>query len=131
MCGASDTAHLCQIGRQTGLKGTYGYRNLRGMDRLGIRVNLTLPASTVAVLDRIGAVTGAGRATLIREFLSEGEGAFAEMARALELASQKNVEAFDVLAKTMRDTTQKSEQLALDIKASKRRAMRRKKMAQK
>ncbi|WP_146092239.1 ribbon-helix-helix domain-containing protein, partial [Xanthomonas vasicola] len=35
------------------------------------RVNLTLPADVVAVLDRLGKVTGAGRATIIREWLIE------------------------------------------------------------
>lgn len=101
------------------------------MDRVGIRVNLTLPASTIAVLDRIGAVTGAGRATLIREFMIEAEASFGDMAKALEMASRKNVAAFDVLAKTLRDTSEKTEQLQLDIKTSKRRAMRRKRAAAK
>ena len=98
------------------------------MDRTGIRVNLTLPTSLVAVLDRIGAVTGAGRATLIREFLGDAEGPFGEMAKALEMASRKNVNAFDVLAKSLRDTGEQLVQLQLDIKTQKRRAMRRKKL---
>ena len=96
------------------------------MDRTGTRVNLTLPASTVAVLDRIGAVTGTGRATLIREFLTESEAGFAEMARALELAKDNNIEAFSLLAKTMRDASQTADQLQLEIKSQRRRAMRRK-----
>jgi hypothetical protein len=95
------------------------------MDRTGIRVNLTLPATTVAVLDRIGAVTGAGRATLIREFLMEAESGFAEMAHALELAKANNLDAFKVLAKTIRNTSRDAEQLSLDIRA-RGRAMRRK-----
>jgi hypothetical protein len=97
------------------------------MDRIGIRVNLTLPASTVAVLDRIGAVTGTGRATLVREFLTEAEAGFAEMAHALELAKNNNLDAFKVLAKTMRDSSQQAEQLSLEIKKHGR-AMRRRKV---
>lgn len=93
--------------------------------RTGIRVNLTLPASTVAVLDRIGNVTGTGRATLIREFLVESEAGFGEMARALELAKAKNLDAFTVMAKTMREASQQADQLSLDI-TKQRRAMQRK-----
>lgn len=97
------------------------------MERVGIRVNLTLPASTVAVLDRIGAVTGTGRATLVREFLTEAEAGFAEMARALEMAKNNNLDAFKVLAKTMREASQDAEQMSLEITSQRRRAMRRKK----
>ncbi|MFZ5567217.1 MAG: ribbon-helix-helix protein, CopG family [Pseudomonadota bacterium] len=94
---------------------------------LGTRVNLTLPDSLVAVLDRIGAVTGAGRATLIREWLMEAESGFADMAKALEMAQAKNMDAFKVLADSMRQSATQAEQLELDIRKTRRAMMRKKK----
>lgn len=92
----------------------------------GTRVNLTLPDSLVAVLDRIGAVTGAGRATLIREWLMEAQGGFADVANALELAQKNNLDAFKVLADSMKNTAQQSEQLELEIRSTRRKMLRRK-----
>lgn len=94
-------------------------------DRTGIRVNLTLPVEVVAILDRMGAVTGAGRATILREFICESAPGFADIATALEMAQAKNVDAFKVLAKTIDKTVSDSQQLSLDIKRTRRR-MRRK-----
>jgi hypothetical protein len=92
----------------------------------GPRVNLTLTDEAVAVLDRIGAVTKTGRATILREFILEALPGIAEMAYALELAQQKNLDAFKVMAKTIDQTVADSQQLSLDIKRTRRRAMRRK-----
>lgn len=92
----------------------------------GPRVNLTLTDEAVAVLDRIGAVTKTGRATILREFILESLPGIAEMAYALELAQQKNLDAFKVMAKTIDQTVADSQQLSLDIKRTRRRAMRRK-----
>ena len=39
-----------------------------------------------------------------------------EFARAMELASKKNVDAFGVMAKVLNETTEKADQLQLDIK---------------
>lgn len=91
----------------------------------GPRVNLTLTDEAVAILDRIEAVTGAGRATILREFILEALPGIADIAHALELAQQKNVDAFKVLAKSIDKTVHDSQQLSLDIKKT-RRAMRRK-----
>ena len=65
------------------------------------RVNLTLPDEVIAVLDRMGKVTGAGRATIVREWLIEASPKLGEFARALEMASKKNVDAFGVMAKVL------------------------------
>lgn len=97
-------------------------------DRPGIRVNLTLPLDAIAVLDRIANVTGAGRATLLREFICEALPGLGDMAKALEMAQQKNTDAFTVLARTLDKTVHDSQQLSLDIKRTRRR-MRRKKKA--
>lgn len=91
---------------------------------LGTRVNLTLPDDLVAALDRMGKVTGAGRATIIRELLIEGLPGLVQMAEALEMAQRKNVDAFKVIADVMRDVAHDAGQLELDIRAQRRKAMR-------
>jgi metal-responsive CopG/Arc/MetJ family transcriptional regulator len=90
------------------------------------RVNLTLPDEVIAVLDRMVKVTGAGRATIIREWLIEAAPQLGEFARALEMASKKNVDAFSVMAKVVNDTAAEMDQLSLDMKRGRRRAMRKK-----
>lgn len=91
----------------------------------GPRVNLTLNDEAIEILDRIGAVTGTGRATILREFILEALPGLSEIARALEMAQAKNMDAFKVLAKTIDQTVSDSQQLSLDIKRT-RRQMRRK-----
>ncbi len=88
------------------------------------RVNLTLPDEVISILDRMGKATGAGRATIVREWLIEAAPQLAEFARALELASKKNVDAFGIMAKVLNDTSAQADQLQLDIKRSRRAAMR-------
>jgi len=88
------------------------------------RVNLTLPPEVVDVLDRLGKVTGAGRATIIREWLIEGQPMFAEMARAAEMAHNKNVDALKVMGEVLRELTDKGDQLQLEMKTKRRAAMR-------
>ncbi len=95
-------------------------------DRTGIRVNLTLPPEVVATFDRMSAVTGAGRASIIREILIESDSGMQDMAAALEMAAAKNLDGFKMLAKSLDDSVKQSQQLSLDIKRTSRR-MRRKK----
>jgi predicted DNA-binding protein len=90
------------------------------------RVNLTLPDETIAVLDRMGKATGAGRATIVREWLIEATPQLGEFAKALELASNKNADAFAVMAKVLNETGAQADQLLLNIKRDRRRAMRKK-----
>ena len=92
--------------------------------RLGIRVNLTLPEEVCRVLDRMTKVTGAGRATLIREFLVDGLPQFDHLATAMEMASKRNLDALKVLGDTLSDLSQQTDQLSLEIKAKRRAAMR-------
>ena len=98
---------------------------MKSSDRIGIRINLTLPPEVVATLDRMGAVTGAGRASIIREWLIEGHPMFSQMADALEIASTKNLDAFSVMADAVKGVAHQADQLHLDIKRTSR-AMRRK-----
>lgn len=95
-------------------------------DRAGVRVNLTLTPELVSTLDRITARTGTGRATILREMLEENLAAFVTMADALDLAAEKKLDAFTVLSRTMDDVAERAGQLSLDIKRTRRRAMRRK-----
>ena len=98
---------------------------MKPSDRTGIRINLTLPTEVVATLDRMSAVTGAGRASIIREWLIEGHPMFDQMATALELAAAKNLDAFKVMSKAVSGIAGQADQLSLDIKRTSR-AMRRK-----
>lgn len=78
-------------------------------------------------LDRIEAVTGVGRASMIREWLIEGHVGLQEMAKALELAAAKNLDAFKVLAKSIDKASSDADQLSLDIKRTHRRIRRKRK----
>ena len=88
------------------------------------RVNLTLPDDVISTLDRIAKATGTGRATIIREWLIEGAPQFREMARAIELAQKNNIDAFKVIGDTLSALSEQSGQMALDIKKTRRAAMR-------
>ena len=90
------------------------------------RVNLTLPDEVIAVLDRIGKATGAGRATIIREWLVEAQPMLEEMARAVDLATKKNLDAFKVISSALDDMSAATGQMSLDIKKKRRAAMRKK-----
>lgn len=88
------------------------------------RVNLTLPDEAIRVLDRIARASGTGRATVIREWLIEGLPHFAELASAMELAQQRNLDAFKVVSNTLRDLGAMVDQTQLDLKTTRRAAMR-------
>lgn len=88
------------------------------------RVALTLPDEVIAVLDRMAKLTGAGRATFIREWLIEGLPMFEELATAMELASQQNIDAFKVMAKSLEQASNITGQMSLEMKKSRRAAMR-------
>jgi predicted DNA-binding protein len=97
------------------------------MDRQGTRVNLTLSDELIRVLDRMTAVTGSGRATIIREILEDAAPGLAQMATALEEAHRGNVDsALRTLGRTLQENTVTSEQMSLDIARTRRRAARRK-----
>lgn len=129
MCGASDTAHLSTLWTPTPIVVTSGYRYSPPMTddrRTGTRVNLTLPDEVVAVLDRLQSVTGAGRATFIREWLTEAVPQLQELARAIEMAQDKNLDALKVLGDVMGRVSNDADQLQLDMKKTRRAAMRKK-----
>jgi predicted DNA-binding protein len=96
------------------------------MPAIHTRVNLTLPDEVVAVLDRMGKHTGAGRATIVREWLIEGLPHFVMLADAMEMASRKNIDAFKVMSDTLKEMTSQADQMQLEIKSARRGAMRKK-----
>jgi hypothetical protein len=51
---------------------------------------------------------------------------FITMADALDLAAERKLDAFSLLARTMDDVQEQAGQLSLDIKRTRRRAMRKK-----
>lgn len=123
VCGSSDTAHLCHGGTQPPLVVACGNHYSSPMPdprRLGTRVNLTLPADVMAAVDRMANAGGVGRATLIRELLEGQVPAMLEMARAVELAKQKNLDAFKVVSDVLRDASAQADQMQLNIKQAKR-----------
>lgn len=133
MCGTSNTAHLCHSGTPplpiAPLSGTcsnskWGYT--APMPSQNTRVNLTLPDDVIAVLDRIAGATGAGRATVVREWLIDALPALAQLAQALELAANKNTDAFLVMEKVFRELSNTTEQAELELKRHRRKARRKK-----
>lgn len=133
MCGVSNTAHLCHSGthafplpplRILAVTLKRGYAQV--MPSQNTRVNLTLPDDVVAVLDRISKTTGAGRATVVREWLIDALPQLGQLAQALELAAKKNTDAFAVMEKVFRELSQSTEQAHLELKSHRRKARRKK-----
>ena len=94
------------------------------LDRTGTRINLTIPPETVRAIDRMCSASGVGRATFIRELLVGMEGHINGLAQAMELAKQNNLDAFSKMADTLRDVSNASSQLELDVRRQRRAAMR-------
>lgn len=89
-----------------------------------IRVNLTLTPEVVGVLDRMEAVTGAGRATIIREWLEGMLPMLNDAAKALEIAAERKGDAFAILERSMREVGQMVHQTEMEIRTARRRARR-------
>lgn len=92
--------------------------------RQGTRVNLTLPDDVLATIDRMCALGGIGRATFIREFLTDMQGHLNGIVDAMELAKKSNIDAFKVMADTLREVSQVSSQMEIDLRKKRRAAMR-------
>lgn len=92
----------------------------------GPRVNLTLTPELDRVLGRISAVTGAGKASFVREWLIEALPVLDGLALSMEQAKNGNLEVFDSLARVMREGRQVLDQTELDFKRTRRRVARRK-----
>lgn len=88
---------------------------------------MTLPIEVIDILDRMTAVSGAGRATLIREWLIDSAPSLNELVKAMEMASQNNIDAFKVIGNTLRELNALTGQMELDIRKSRKSAMRKRK----
>lgn len=91
----------------------------------GPRVNLTLDADLVDILDRMGRITGAGKATLIKGWLEGMKPQLKQLLRALELAEQQNVDAVEAATDVLQKLAEDSSQMTLDLE-KKGRSLRRK-----
>lgn len=78
------------------------------------RVNLSLPDELISLLDRIGAVTGAGRASIVREWLIGALPALSDVADALEVATVSQSKAFKLLESALSEA-EAAGQAALDL----------------
>lgn len=90
----------------------------------GPRVSITATPELDHVLGRIAAGTGTGKATFVREWLLDALPQLEQLATAIELAKSGNVDAFAIMAQVVRDASSEADQLSLDIKRDRRRAMR-------
>lgn len=88
------------------------------------RVALTLPDEVISVLDRMGSLTGAGRATLIRQWLIDGLPMFEKLAAAMQMATEQNIDAFKVMADTLSQASGAADGMAGDLRKRHRAAMR-------
>jgi len=94
------------------------------MPSINTRVALTLPAEVIAVLDRMGSLSGAGRATLIRQWLIDGLPMFQQVADAMDMASRQNIDAFKVMIHSLEEASGVINSMTADIKKGRRSAMR-------
>lgn len=90
----------------------------------GPRVNLTLPDDLDAILGRLGALTGTGKASFVRQWLIQMQPQLVEMVRALELAHSGNLDAFTVMSKAVRSAVAQGEQAELELQKVRRSARR-------
>jgi hypothetical protein len=97
----------------------------------GPRIGLTVTPELLAVLQRISDATGTGKASFITQWLLESLPALTQLATALELAKNKNADSFLIIEKVLRENSEDSAQLALQIQATRRRVPRSKKPATK
>lgn len=84
------------------------------------RVALSLPPEVLAVLDRLAAITGTGRATVLREWLLEGLPMFVQMADALEQAKAGQRDALELMANALQEAAGEVNQASLDLRENKR-----------
>ena len=132
VCGFSDTAHLCQFGSNPPLAVFTGYRYGASMakaptprDRVGGRVNLTLPPEVDLVLGRLADAAGTGKASFVREWLVSMTPQLSQMAEALEAAKAGQMDSLSMMSKTLRGAVQGGQQAQLEL--TKLRAVVRKK----
>ena len=98
--------------------------NTRPAGNIGTRVNLTLPDDVLAAVDRMAKAGGVGRATLIKDLVTGMVPSMIEMARAIELAKSKQIDAMKVVSDHLTAVASQADQLSLDIRKKRRASMR-------
>lgn len=92
---------------------------------LRTRVMVSVTPELYTLLERLSSLAGASMGGLCGELLQDAMPALEAMAKALELARDKNADAFEVLAKLLAEAQVKSGEVQLDMleaKSSIRRA---------
>lgn len=84
--------------------------------RTGVRVNLTLPPEVDVLLERIAKAAGTGKASFVREWLLSMAPQLADMARALEMAKEGQMDGLAVMAKSLRSAVKGGEQAELELR---------------
>lgn len=79
------------------------------------RLMLTVPPELYALLERLSKLAGASMSGLCVELLQDATPALEAMAKALELARDKNADAFEVLAKLLAEAQIKTGEVQLDM----------------
>ena len=94
-------------------------------DRLGTRVNLTLPDEVIEALDVYAAAKGSRRSTVVRAWLEDAAPMMKAAAQAIETAKKNEAEGMKQIASILGQASKVSGQMELEIKAARRRKIRR------
>ncbi|WP_221444396.1 hypothetical protein, partial [Rhodanobacter sp. MP7CTX1] len=84
-------------------------------DRVGGRVNLTLPPEVDLVLGRLAEAAGTGKASFVREWLVSMTPQLVQMAEALEAAKAGQMDSLSMMSKTLRGAVQGGQQAQLEL----------------
>lgn len=79
------------------------------------RLMLTVPPELYALLERLSKLAGASMSGLCVELLQDATPALEAMATALEQAREKNMDAFDTLARLLSEAQVKAGEVQLDM----------------
>lgn len=86
-----------------------------GVDRTGVRVNLTLPPDLDRVLQRVADAAGTGKASFVRELLLGMVPQLVQSAEALEAARAGRADALTMMSKTLRSSVNDAQQAQLEL----------------
>lgn len=100
----------------------------RAMPNRGTRVNLTLTPETDAVLVRLAAASGVGKATWVGQWLEQCSPQLVQLALAMEQANRGNFDAFGTAIDALRAAKGRADQVEMDLTVKRRAAMRKRKV---
>lgn len=86
-----------------------------------IRVSVGFQSSTHKAIEDLAAATGQSFASIVSEFMDEAAPSFGDIAKAIQLAKKKPVQALDIMAERLAVATQQAAQIGLDLVESRKR----------